>query len=131
MRILLVEDDSDSRNTLTRLLQKWGHEVEAAENLQCGRSFLETTHFDVIVSDIALPDGTGYALVSEARRHAQPILAIALSSFGYPDDVRIPKLTGFDHHLDKPVDCQLLRSLLGEPFPHSSQFAQGTTVTSK
>src|SRR5205085_2433755 len=67
---------------------------------------------DVILSDIALPDGTGYALVSEARRRGKDVLAIALSGYDYPSEVRISKLTGFDHHLSKPCDCRQLRSLL-------------------
>ena len=67
---------------------------------------------DVIVSDIALPDGTGYALVSEARRHGKRVLAIALSGYDYPSDVKIAKLTGFDHHVPKPCDCHSLRMIL-------------------
>ncbi len=69
---------------------------------------------DVILSDIALPDGTGYALVSEARRRGKRVLAIALSGYAYPSDVRIAKLTGFDHHLSKPCDCHYLRTILEE-----------------
>jgi two-component system CheB/CheR fusion protein len=112
MRILLVEDDIDSRTTLARLLERWGFEVAAAENLQRGLRLLESQDFDGIISDIALPDGTGYALVSEARRHADPLLAIAMSGFRFPEEVRVPKLTGFDYHLDKPVDCDQLHALL-------------------
>lgn len=114
MRILLVEDDTQSRNALNRLLQRWGFEVSAAENLQRGLSYLNSERFDGIVSDIALPDGTGYALVSEARRHADPVLAIAVSGFRYPEDVQTPRLTGFDHHLEKPLDTEQLHSLLNE-----------------
>lgn len=114
MRILLVEDDTKSRNALNRLLQQWGFEVAAAENLQRGLSYLNSERFDGIVSDIALPDGTGYALVSEARRNADPVLAIAVSGFRYPEDVQTPRLTGFDYHLDKPIDTARLHSLLDE-----------------
>jgi len=67
---------------------------------------------DVILSDIALPDGTGYALVSEARRRGKHVLAIALSGYAYPSDVHVAKLTGFDHHLSKPCDCHYLRTIL-------------------
>jgi two-component system CheB/CheR fusion protein len=112
MRILLVEDDIESRDALRRLLQKWGYDVAVAESLQRGLVLLETEHFNAILSDIALPDGTGYALVSEARRRADSVLAIALSAYPYPEDVRVPKLTGFDYHLQKPIDCARLQSLL-------------------
>jgi CheY-like chemotaxis protein len=112
MRILVVEDHQDTRQVLTRLLTHWGFDVAAAENLQSGLNCLDSEPIDVILSDIALPDGTGYALVSEARRRGKEVLAIALSGYSYPSEVQVSKLTGFDHHLSKPCDCQQLRSLL-------------------
>lgn len=114
MHILVVEDHQDTRQVLTRLLNRWGFDVSAAENLQGGLNRLETEPIDVILSDIALPDGTGYALISEVRRRGRDVLAIALSGYNYPADVHVAKLTGFDHHLSKPCDCQQLRSLLEE-----------------
>jgi CheY-like chemotaxis protein len=114
MRILVVEDHQDTRQVLTRLLTHWGYDVAPADTLQSGLNRLESEPFDVILSDIALPDGTGYALVSEARRRGKDVLAIALSGYNYPSDVQIAKLTGFDHHLSKPCDCGQLRSLLEE-----------------
>ena len=113
MRILVVEDHQDTRKVLVTLLTRWGYDVSPAETLKSGLNLLNTEPpVDVIVSDIALPDGTGYALVSEARRKGKRILAIALSGYAYPSDVRIAKLTGFDHHLSKPCDCYYLRSIL-------------------
>lgn len=114
MRILLVEDHQDTRQLLTRLLTRWGFDVAPADNLESGLNRLESEPIDVILSDIALPDGTGYALVSEARRRGKEVLAIALSGYNYPGEVQIAKLTGFDHHLSKPCDCHQLRSLLQE-----------------
>jgi CheY-like chemotaxis protein len=112
MRILVVEDHQDTRQVLTRLLTHWGFDVAPAESLQSGLDCLDNEPIDVILSDIALPDGTGYALVSEARRRGKEVLAIALSGYSYPSEVQVSKLTGFDHHLSKPCDCQQLRSLL-------------------
>ena len=115
MRILVVEDHQDTRQVLTGLLTRWGYDVSSADNLKDGIDRLETEpSIDVILSDIALPDGTGYALVSEARRRGKRVLAIALSGYAYPSDVRIAKLTGFDHHLSKPCDCHYLRTILEE-----------------
>jgi two-component system response regulator PilR (NtrC family) len=114
MRILVVEDHPDTRHVLTRLLTHWGFDVAPAETLESGLNRLDSEPFDVILSDIALPDGTGYALVSEARRKGKDVLAIALSGYNYPSEVQIAKLTGFDHHLSKPCDCGQLRSLLEE-----------------
>jgi CheY-like chemotaxis protein len=113
MRILVVEDHTDTRNVLAALLKRWGHDVFAADTLKGGLNRLNSEPpVDVIVSDIALPDGTGYALVSEARRTGKRVLAIAISGYAYPSDVRIAKLTGFDHHLSKPCDCGYLRTIL-------------------
>ena len=113
MRILVVEDHADTRNVLAGLLTRWGYDVSPADSLKTGLERLNTEPpVDVIVSDIALPDGTGYALVSEARRSGRRVLAIALSGYAYPSDVRIAKLTGFDHHLSKPCDCHYLRTIL-------------------
>ena len=112
MRILVVEDHQATRQVLTRLLTRWGFDVAPADTLKSGLSHLDSEPIDVILSDIALPDGTGYALVSEARRRGKQLLAIALSGYNYPSDVQVAKITGFDHHLSKPCDCQQLRSLL-------------------
>ena len=114
MRILFVEDHQDTRQVLTRLLTRWGFDVAPAGTLKTGLNRLESEPIEVILSDIALPDGTGYALVSEARRREKEVLAIALSGYNYPSEVQIAKLTGFDHHLSKPCDCQQLRALLQE-----------------
>ncbi len=115
MRILVVEDHQDTREVLTGLLRRWGYDVSPADTLKSGLNRLDSEPpVDVILSDIALPDGTGYALVSEARRRGKGVLAIALSGYAYPSDVRIAKLTGFDHHLSKPCDCAYLRSILEE-----------------
>jgi len=113
MRILVVEDHKDTREVLTGLLTRWGYIVSAAGTLKGGLNLLESEDsVDVILSDIALPDGTGYALVAEARRRGHRALAIALSGYSYPSDVKIAKLTGFDHHLSKPCDCHYLRTIL-------------------
>jgi DNA-binding response OmpR family regulator len=121
MRILLVEDHVDTRNVLTRLLRHWGFDVSAAESLQSGLDQLDREPIDAIVSDIGLPDGTGYALISEARRRGIDVLAIALSGFGFPTEVQVAKQTGFDHHLSKPCDCQQLRVLLEEKIERRTQ----------
>ncbi len=97
---------------MTRLLHRWGFEVETANTLQSGLEHVEKKPFDVILSDIALPDGTGYALISEIRRRGKDVMAIALSGYDYPEDVKIAKMTGFDYHLTKPCDSRALRAIL-------------------
>lgn len=126
MRILLVEDHHDTRRILAQLLTHWGFEVAAAEDLQHGLDQLDGEPIDVILSDIGLPDGTGYALVNEARRRGKQCLAIALSGFDRPTEVQVAKMSGFDHHLSKPFDCQQLRSLLEEKIARQTSPSDST-----
>jgi CheY-like chemotaxis protein len=112
MKVLLVEDHQDTRSILERLLTMWGHDVAAAGDLRSGLGHLRSNRFDAIVSDIALPDGTGYALMNTARSSGVDALAIAISAFPYPADVNEPKVTGFDHHINKPFSAGQLRCAL-------------------
>ena len=124
MRILLVEDHQDTRQVLARLLTHWGFDVAPAETLKRGLDELKGPPFDVILSDIGLPDGTGYALINEARRRSNDVLAIALSGFGFPTEKELSLRSGFDHHLTKPFDCQQLRTLLEEKIERQSNVSQ-------
>ncbi len=111
-RVLIVEDNPDSRETLERYLTRRDYDVAAAGDLRTGIDFLNKERFDAIVSDIALPDGTGYTLISEARRRGIRALSIAMSGYPYPSNVNETGVTGFHYHLTKPVNCDDLCSLL-------------------
>jgi two-component system CheB/CheR fusion protein len=112
MRILLVEDHDDTRDALERFLSRCGYGVAVAADLRTAITLLQSQPFNAVVTDIALPEGTGYALVSEARRRGIDILAIAVTGYSYPRGVEEPRVTGFDYYLRKPLDCGKLRSLL-------------------
>ena len=114
MQVLIVEDNPDSRETLKRYLTRRDYDVAAAGDLRTGIVLLKEKRFDAIISDIALPDGTGYTLLVEARRRGIQALGIAMSGYPYPSNVEEPGVTGFDYHLTKPVDCDHLCSLLKE-----------------
>jgi PAS domain S-box-containing protein len=109
--LLLVDDHLDTRRVLSRLLTKCGHEVVTADSAQEALKLLDTGRFEVLISDIGLPDGDGCDLVRAAKRK-HPVRAIALSGFGTEEDVRRSLEAGFDYHLTKPVDLNGLRSLL-------------------
>lgn len=111
LRLLLVDDHADTRHILSRLLGKCGHQVSTADSGQSALKLMETEHFDALISDIGLPDTSGYELVREAKRR-QPVQSIALSGFGMEEDVRRSLEAGFDYHLTKPVEFQDLKSLL-------------------
>ena len=113
LRILVVEDHSDTLEALSRLLNHFGHEISTADDARSARDMINAKEFDVILCDIALPDGTGYDLITEAKRK-RPLKAVALSGFAARDDIERGRKAGFDFHLAKPVDFHELRSVLGQ-----------------
>jgi PAS domain S-box-containing protein len=107
LRLLLVEDHDDTREVLARLLSRRGYDVEAARNAQEARSLSSGRTFDLLVSDIALPDATGCALFAELNaKHG--LRGIAMSGFGSDSDVAQSKAAGFLEHLVKPIDAKAL-----------------------
>ncbi|HLW34278.1 MAG TPA: ATP-binding protein [Chthoniobacterales bacterium] len=113
LRILLVEDHGDTRRTIARLLQHFGHDISVAETTRDALEILSSKTLDVILSDIGLPDGSGYDVIAAAKRN-QKLKGIALTGFGMDEDIARSKRAGFDFHLTKPVDFQELRSVLAE-----------------
>ena len=76
-------------------------------------SYWSRNNFDAVVTDIALPDRSGYELIALANQRYS-IKGIAFSNFGMQEDVRRSFAAGFDHYLTKPVDFQNLRTVLNE-----------------
>lgn len=112
VHILLVEDHPDTRLVLTKLLTRYGHDVAAAENVHDALELLDNLLFDILLSDIGLPDGDGLELVGEAKRRQPLRMTVALTALASPDDRERGRRAGFDHYLTKPVDFQRLRSVL-------------------
>src|SRR5882724_10878776 len=113
LRILLVEDHEDTNRSLTNLLRRRGYHVQSALNFQSAVDLSATAQFDVLVSDLALPDGNGIDLMR--KLHSQrPLLGIALTGFGMEADIRKSYDAGFKHHLVKPIDLNKLDSLIQE-----------------
>lgn len=106
-RILIVEDHEATRETLARLLARRGFAVEVAETASRARSVAATHTFDLVISDLGLPDGSGRELAAEFRR-AYGLKAIALSGYGMEEDVRLSHSAGFLDHVTKPVDIETL-----------------------
>jgi PAS domain S-box-containing protein len=116
LRILLVEDHGDTRRTLERLLSHFGHEISTAATTASALKIVQSQNFDVVLSDIGLPDGSGYDVISRAKQRQQ-LKGVALTGFGNDDDIRRGKEAGFDFHLVKPVDFHELRSVLDQVSP--------------
>jgi len=113
MRILLVEDHEDSNRSLTNLLRRRGYHVQSALNFQSALDLSAREEFDVLISDLALPDGSGIDLM-QTLQSKRPVLGIALTGFGMEDDVRKCRDAGFQHHLVKPIDLNKLDLLIQE-----------------
>jgi PAS domain S-box-containing protein len=114
LRVLLVEDHADTAATLERLLVHSGYAVQTAVSAAAALQLIEESEFDLLVSDIGLPDGSGLDLMPrfvQAAGH-RPIAGIALSGFGMAEDIERSYSAGFHEHLIKPVDFALLRKAL-------------------
>ncbi len=115
LRILLVEDHSDTAQQLTRLLKRAGHEVTWAGSIGQARALLAETGndsaergFNILISDLGLPDGSGHELMRDLASH-RSMPGIALSGYGMKDDILDSMAAGFSRHITKPVDWQELK----------------------
>jgi PAS domain S-box-containing protein len=107
LRLLIVEDHADTALLLKRLLEASGFVVETAGSVAEALKAADSAHFDVLVSDLGLPDATGCDLMRQLReRH--PLKGIAMSGYGMEEDVRRSREAGFSEHLVKPVDISSL-----------------------
>ena len=113
LRVLLVEDNAPTLSALSRLLRRAGHEVRGASSLGEAREMMAEELFDLLISDLGLPDGSGLDLVREGGDRLPPT-RIALSGYGMESDVRACLDAGFQSHLTKPVDWPRLARTIRE-----------------
>lgn len=118
-RILLVEDHEATLQVLSRLLHRAGHDVITASSVTAALAAVDGRTFDVLISDLGLPDGTGVDLITALRARRSDFRAIALSGYGMEDDMQRTRAAGFDEHLVKPVDFEQLRRALSKLAPES------------
>jgi len=118
LRVLLVEDHPDTARQLTRLLQRAGHDVSWAGSVREARELIAASNgeqpeggFNILISDLGLPDGSGHELMRDlASHHRMP--GIALSGYGMKDDILDSMAAGFSRHITKPVDWQELKTAI-------------------
>jgi CheY-like chemotaxis protein len=117
LRLLLVEDHESTRQALLRLLRRDGHQVCEAGNVTEALALAAAKPFDLVLSDLGLPDGTGNDLMEKLRdRHG--LRGIALSGYGMETDLARSKQAGFVTHIVKPVIfADLKRTLNALPPP--------------
>jgi len=109
--ILLVEDHEDTARVLRRMLEAAGYAVGQANSVAGARDLATKRVFDLLISDVGLPDGSGLDLMRELRER-QGMSGIALSGFGMDDDRAASKAAGFAEHFTKPVDWARLRDVI-------------------
>ena len=108
LRVLLVEDHLDTLRTLRRLMESMGFAVTAASTVAAALRLVGAHEFDVLVSDIGLPDATGLELMRQIRERGLALPGVALTGYGMESDIRSTREVGFDAHLTKPVDVSHL-----------------------
>ena len=119
LSILLVDDHEDTARAMGRLLQRLGYQVTTAHTVASALEAFGRGRFDLVISDIGLPDGSGLELIRqihEIHRKAgngrPPVRGIALSGFGMEEDIKKSKEAGFFEHLTKPINFQKLEAVI-------------------
>lgn len=111
LRILLVDDHPDTSVALQRLLARRGHTVAAAGDMRSAMEAAEGGQFDLLISDVGLPDGSGLELMARLRATCD-IRGIAISGFGMNGDIEKSIQAGFSEHLVKPVNLEKLEAAI-------------------
>jgi CheY-like chemotaxis protein len=109
--VLLVEDHEDTARVMQRILGAAGYIVAHASRLADARQLARNRKFDLVISDVGLPDGTGLDLMRELHQ-TYGLRGIALSGFGTDEDLAASKAAGFAEHLTKPIDWDRLRDAI-------------------
>jgi CheY-like chemotaxis protein/anti-sigma regulatory factor (Ser/Thr protein kinase) len=112
-RILIIEDNRDSREMLRVLLELGGHEIHEAHDGPGGLEALQRIGPDLALVDVGLPGFDGYELARRARAAGTRAMLVALTGYGRPDDHRRSREAGFDAHLVKPVEAVSLQAVIG------------------
>ncbi len=111
LKILLVDDHQDTCAALEKLLVRRGYLVAATHNMRSAMEAAVRNKFDLLISDVALPDGTGMELMMQLRAISN-IPGIAISGFGNNGDIERSLQAGFSEHLIKPVRLDTLQAAI-------------------
>lgn len=117
LRILLVEDHVATASALAKMLLRHGFAVASAGTAPAALAVAQLQPFDLLITDIGLPEKNGWELFRELRKVQPKLLAIALTGYGYPEDVRRSEAEGIQLHLIKPTTMQQLQAAILRLFP--------------
>lgn len=110
-RLLLVDDHADTCTGMKLMLERRGYEITVAHSARQAVEKSKEADFDLLISDIGLPDRSGYELMSELRK-SKGLQGIALSGFGMDADVTKAHAAGFSEHLTKPINFDRLEEAI-------------------
>jgi PAS domain S-box-containing protein len=118
IRVLIVDDDPDGRTLVARILEGQGVSVVCASNAMEALALLSREHFDLLLSDIGMPELNGFELIRQVRNldksRSGPLPAIALTAYARAEDRQRALLAGFHMHLSKPIEArELIASIAG------------------
>ena len=116
LRILVVDDEADSRDLVSAILTRCGSEVNCCESAAAGIKAFKSWKPDLLISDIGMPLEDGYSLIKKLRnlksKHAREIPALALTAYATKEDRARTLSSGFQMHVAKPIDPEnLIRSI--------------------
>ncbi|WP_156909625.1 sigma-54-dependent transcriptional regulator [Ottowia thiooxydans] len=118
--VLVVDDEPDLRTLYELTLLREGHRVHAAASLAQAREHLESQHFDILITDMRLPDGVGLELLHEVAAARRPERCIMITAYGSAENaVEALKAGAFDY-LTKPVDLKQFRSVVASALQSSA-----------
>lgn len=114
MRVLVVDDNLDMRQSTAWLLETYGYNVQMAESAETAMKLLHSFQPEAVLLDIGLPGENGYQLASRIRSlpGGEQLMLVAVSGFSSDEDIRRSRQEGFDHHLVKPFIFATLHELL-------------------
>ncbi len=114
LRVLVVEDNEDVARSLAMLLELWGHNAEIVYRPEAALDAAHAHPPAVVLLDIGLPGMDGYQLAKKLRlqQGCEKVVLVAMTGYGQDEDRRRAEEAGFDHHLVKPVDPDVLQQLL-------------------
>lgn len=112
LQTLLVDDDKDSREFIAFVLEQYGAQVTEVDSAHDALNILMQTKFDLLISDIGMPDMDGYTLIRQIRKQSpdrgREIPAIALTAYAGEIDRQQALAAGFQHHISKPIELEVL-----------------------
>jgi CheY-like chemotaxis protein len=114
--VFLVENHEDTLESIQNYLELQGYDVLAAKDVKTALAQAKVAKFDVLVSDISLPDGDGWALLRQLNSK-KAVKAIAMSGFGMKADLAKSKAAGFSDHLIKPFQGETLEAAIQKVIP--------------